>query len=134
MGMFTISVQTQNAAAIVLGSALALGGGSSFAAIIHVPADYPTIQAGIDAAVDGDEVLVADGVYTGDGNRDLDFHGKPITVRSNFGRPNCIIDCDGTVEEPHRGFYFHSGETADSVAQGFRIRNGLVIRAHPFDT
>ncbi len=44
--------------------------------ILHVPDEYPTIQAGIDAGVNGDEVVVADGVYKGDGNRDLDFNGK----------------------------------------------------------
>jgi flagellar hook assembly protein FlgD len=30
------------------------------ATIIHIPADYPAIQEGINASVDGDTVLVAD--------------------------------------------------------------------------
>ncbi len=52
-------------------------------------ADHPfdAIQEGINAAVAGDTVEVADGVYTGNGNRDLDFHGKAITVRSASGDP-----------------------------------------------
>ena len=42
---------------------------------IHVPADFPTIQAAIDAAADGDEVVIAPDTYTGWQNRDLDFNG-----------------------------------------------------------
>ena len=107
-----------------------IGGTSPAAAdILHVPGDYPTIQAGIDAAVNGDEVVVADGVYTGPGNRDIDFNGKLITVRSANGPDNCIIDCEGTELDPHRGFYFDSGETVDAVVDGFTITNGLVTDA-----
>ncbi|TKJ38446.1 hypothetical protein CEE37_13085 [candidate division LCP-89 bacterium B3_LCP] len=85
-----------------------------------VPSQYGTIQAGIDAASNGDTVLVADGTYTGTGNKDLDFGGRIIVVMSENGPDVCIIDC----ENDGRGFYFHSGETADAVIYGFMIRYG----------
>jgi parallel beta-helix repeat protein len=88
--------------------------------------DYPTIQAAINVATTGDEIVLQPGTYTGDGNRDIDFLGKAITVRSENGPNNCIIDCNGTEAEPHRGFCFHSGEDANSVVDGFTITNGYV--------
>jgi hypothetical protein len=89
-----------------------------------VPLHYPTIQAAVDAAEDGDIVIVTDGTYTGAGNRDIDLGGKAITVRSENGPANCIIDCEGSTAEPHRGFYFHSSEDALSVVEGFTITGG----------
>ncbi|MBU0618046.1 MAG: hypothetical protein KKI02_10040, partial [Planctomycetes bacterium] len=89
-------------------------------ATLHVPGDYPTIQAAIDASVDGEVVLVADGTYVGEGNKNLDFGGKAITVRSENGPENCIIDCENDED----GFRFHSGETSDAIVDGFTIRNG----------
>ena len=91
------------------------------AATIHVPGDQPTIQAGIDIAVAGDTVLVADGTWTGTGNINLDFLGKAITVTSENGPSNCIIDC----QNDGRGFLFQSGEDQGSILEGFTITNGL---------
>ena len=88
--------------------------------------DQPTIQAGIDAAVSGDTVLVADGTWTGDGNRDIDFMGKAITVASENGPESCIVDCDATEVDHHRGFYFHRGEGRGSLLVGFTIEKGFV--------
>lgn len=84
-----------------------------------------TIQAGLDTAADGDTVIVADGVYTGVGNKDLDFAGKAITLRSAGDAPGaCVIDC----ESDGRGFYFHSNETSASLVRGFTITGGVTER------
>ena len=91
---------------------------------IYVPSQYPTIQQAIDRSWDTGTVLVADGTYTGHGNRDIDFKGKPITVKSENGPENCIIDCNATEIEPHRGFDFHSEEDTNSILDGFIIKNG----------
>ncbi|UCC44408.1 MAG: right-handed parallel beta-helix repeat-containing protein [Candidatus Zixiibacteriota bacterium] len=100
--------------------AVMLLSGSVHSTTIHVPADQPTIQAGIDAAIVGDTVLVANGTYTGDGNRDIDFHGKGVVLKSEHGPNLTIIDCQGSG----RGFYFHSGEDSTTVVSGFTIQGG----------
>ncbi len=81
---------------------------------------FDAIQEAIDAATDGDEVLVLDGTYTGEGNKNLDYVGKAITVRSENGPATCIIDC----EAEGRGFYFQNSESTSSVVDGFTITNG----------
>jgi len=87
---------------------------------LRVPSGYTTIQAGIDAASDGDTVLVSDGTFVGAGNRDLDFRGKAILILSENGPDVTIIDC----QRRGRGFYVHSGEDSTSVVKGFTITNG----------
>jgi len=91
--------------------------------------NYPTIQSAIDACSNGDVVILSLGSYTGDGNRDLDFDGKAITVRgTDPNDPNVVagtvIDCQGTEGDPHRGFRFTSGEDANSVVAGVTIKKG----------
>jgi hypothetical protein len=92
---------------------------------LNVPGSYANIQAAINASVNGDTVMVAPGTYTGSGNRNLDFNGKKITVRSANGPADCNIDCQGLG----RGFSFDSYEDANSVVKGFTIRNGTANNA-----
>ncbi len=101
--------------------AVVLGGTSGVVAdILHVPGDYPTIQAGMDAAQAGDTVLVADGIYTGPGNKNLIYTGVPLTLRSENGAENCIIDCEGVGA----AFFLALDEPPDFIIDGFTIRNG----------
>ncbi len=100
----------------------------SEAATIRVPGNYATIQAAIDAAGTGDVIEVSPGTYSNAGNRDIDFRGKAITVRSANGPASTIINCGAASgQESHRGFYFHSGERSGSVLSGFTIRSGRVF-------
>jgi len=100
------------------GRTITVGHGGSY--------DFRTIQAAIDDANDADKIIVADGTYTGDGNRDIDFLGKAIIVCSANGPDSCIIDCNGTEAQPHRGFYFGNREDSNSVLEGFTITNGYI--------
>ncbi|MHC4742795.1 MAG: choice-of-anchor Q domain-containing protein, partial [Planctomycetota bacterium] len=89
-----------------------------------VPSEYSTIGGAVDAARDGDTILVDNGVYAGQGNRDINFMGKGLTIRSLNGPANCIIDCNGSEADPHRGFTLVSVEDQASVIEGFTIING----------
>ncbi len=87
---------------------------------------HPTIQAAIDAAIDGDIVELTSGTFTGEGNRDLDFGGKALIVRSQDGDPQlCILDCEGSFAEPHRGFTFRNGEDTTAVVSGLTMTMGV---------
>jgi FlgD Ig-like domain len=80
--------------------------------------DYPNIQTGINAAGSGDIIELTDGTFTGDGNRELDYLGKSLTVRSQSGDPaTCIID----GEWEGFGFTFQAGEGAASVLEGIKL-------------
>lgn len=87
--------------------------------------DFPTIQAAINATVDGDTVQLTDGVFTGEGNKNISYLGKAITVCSQSGNPDaCIIDPEGVIGQKNIGFDFNSQETSNAVLRDLTIRNG----------
>lgn len=94
--------------------------GSALGDILNVPSQYGTIQEAIDDANNGDVIIIADGTYTGIGNKNLDFGGRAITVCSENGAEFTIIDC----ENDGRAFYFHSGENTNTVVEGLTITKG----------
>ena len=91
-----------------------------------------TIQAGINAAPTRGFVIVADGTYSGPGNRDINFSGKALTLKSENGAQTCIIDCPADsdpVDPPYawyRGLVFNSGEHAPRSWTEFTITKGNV--------
>ena len=101
---------------------------ASDAQIKYVPSDYSTIQAGIEAAGDGDTVLVAEGTYF----ENINFLGKPVTVASEFlmdGDTSHISKTiiDGSQYEDWKSastVRMVSGEDTTSVLMGFTITGG----------
>lgn len=104
---------------------LASAPGSTYIVEPDGTGDYPFIQEAIDAAVNGDEILLGDGVFKGVGNYEVDFKGKAIIVRSQSGWPaDCVIDAEGVLGIPRCAFVFQSMEWHDSVVRDLTIING----------
>jgi len=88
--------------------------------ILRAPSDYPTVQDAINAAFDGDEIIVGDGNYS----ETIDFKGKAVLVVSENGPENCSIN----------NAIFNSGEGRNSELSGFSFSpagdgdKGLQIR------
>ena len=89
--------------------------------------DYATVQAAVDATVDGDVIELTDGTFNGRGNKDVNFLGKAITIRSQSGNAvACIIDVEGEYNmTSERGFVFINGEDNTSVLSDLTIINGV---------
>lgn len=93
---------------------------------------FATIQEALDAAEEGEAIYLADGVFQGPGNRDLDFKGKNLVLLSQSGNPQyCVVDCQGSAEDPHRGIHFHTGESSSSQVIGIKFTNGYVNQEYP---
>ena len=86
--------------------------------------DFNSIQAGIDASMDDDQVLVAPGEYVV--TEPITFRGKAIMVCSEAGRDETTIRM-GTPTDTNRGsvIIFENGETTASILEGFTITGGI---------
>jgi len=96
---------------------------SGRATVINIPADYPTIQQGIDASIDGDTVLVQPGTYV----ENINFNGHNIVLGSLFlttGDTSHIQSTiiDGALSGP--AVTFVSNEDSLAIITGFTIQNG----------
>ncbi len=89
--------------------------------------DFSTIQDAVNGAEDWDVIELANGVFSGRGNWDIDFYGKAVKICSQSGDPGtCIIDVQGVHgdEIDQKAFKFQNGETRTSILSGVTIRNG----------
>jgi len=116
-----------NRTSIIIITVLTMGH-TAISQIINIPVDQPTIQAGIDAALDGDTVLVAENTYF----ENIDFKGKAITVASHFlldgdtsHISRTIIDGSQPANPDTASVVLMiSGEDTTSVLCGFTVTNG----------
>jgi hypothetical protein len=82
----------------------------------------PPTRDSVNVAQNGDIIELADGVFTGPDNRDLDHVGKAITIRlQSDDSARCTINCQNIGH----GFRFASGEGLSSVLRGIRVLNAL---------
>jgi hypothetical protein len=110
---------------------VAPAGGAEWSVRPDGSGDLPTIQAAVDAAAVGDEIVLEDGIFTGAGNRDIRFDGKDVVVRSRNGPDAVTIDSQGQSGDPHRAFRLDSGETSAARIEGIRITGGFVEGVFP---
>jgi len=95
----------------------------AFATTIYIPEDYVTIQAGIDASEDGDEIIVSPGTYV----ENINFAGKAVILGSLFYTTQDTSYISQTIIDGNQNdsaVTFESEEDSTSVLTGFTITNG----------
>jgi hypothetical protein len=112
--------------------ALLFGVRTSFATLHHVPGDFGTIQAALNASASGDTVLVEQGVYY----EAIRFPAANVLLVSNYVFTNDTLDIVNTIldaspfadADTGAVFTFENFNTHDAVVAGFTIRGGTGTR------
>ena len=92
-------------------------------------ADFDNIQAAVDAASDGDEIVVMPGTYTSsqDGHV-VNMLGKAVTLRSSDpSDPDVVAATIIDGEGARRGLACFNGESSKTIISGFTITNGFGV-------
>ena len=92
-------------------------------------ADFDNIQAAVDAASDGDEIIVMPGTYTStqDGHV-VNMLGKAVTLRSSDpSDPDVVAATIIDGEDTRRGLACFNEETSKTIISGFTITNGFSV-------
>ena len=107
----------QTSGSLIMLLCLLVGAGVGAAATLEVPGQYATIQSALNAAGDGDTVMVAPGTYQ---ENDLSFDGKEVYLTSSDGADVTVIDGGGSRPV----FYLVDCEGSGAVVDGFTVQNG----------
>lgn len=98
--------------------------------------DHPfdSIQEAIDVAMSGDIVEVRHGLYFGEGNRNISFGGRALTVRAALNATPTVAAVDYGGKDEYFGFVFVA-EGPDAVLDGIHVQEaakaGLLITSNP---
>ena len=98
----------------------------AYAMIINIPADYPTIQQGIDASNNGDTVLVQPGTYY----ENINFNGHNIVLGSLFLTTGDTSYIEQTVIDGNAAgsvITLNTDEDSTTALTGFTITNGKAV-------
>lgn len=86
--------------------------------------DQPTIQAAVMAAVAGDTILLADGTFSGAGNREIPIAGKYLYILSESDDHNsCVLDLGG-----YQGFSFNNTGGIHNTVRGIGFTGGSAVQ------
>ncbi len=83
-------------------------------------ADFDNIQAAVDAASDGDEIIVMPGTYTSSSSYVVNMKGKEVLLRSQEGPQATIV----SGQNQRTVFFCGNNEITSTIISGFTITQG----------
>ncbi|MCB9514209.1 MAG: hypothetical protein H6694_07855, partial [Candidatus Latescibacteria bacterium] len=118
-------MQASITALVLLAALAAPGRAATYYMLPDSTGAFTTLQEAVDACVDGDSVVLADGTFYIENPLGVIFWGKNIFFGSASDSPeDCVIDVAAGESGYKFGFNLSQGETRDCVVQGVTVCNG----------